>query len=67
VSLPFDKIGEKYLRHTEKIPLYLPFSKGRGFSMMAVNFFSTENVPGGGVYHSAVRVIIRGTAVLYVY
>jgi hypothetical protein len=35
--------------------------------MMAVNFFSTENVPGGEVYHSAVRVIIRGTAVLYVY
>ena len=35
--------------------------------MMAVNFFSTENVPGGGGYHSAVRVIIRGTAVLYVY
>ena len=54
-----------------KIPIYNVINVATGKpeiqDVVQLTFFSTENVPGGGVYHSAVRVIIRGTAVLYVY
>jgi hypothetical protein len=54
-----------------KIPIYTTVNVATGRpeiqEVVQLTFFSTENVPGGGVYHSAVRVIIRGTSVLYVY
>ncbi len=54
-----------------KIPIYdtvnLVTGKPEIKDVVQLTFFSTETGAGGAVYHSAVRVIIRGTTVLYVY
>lgn len=36
------------------------------FDVVHLTFFSKEQAPGGGSYHSYTRVIIRGTRVLYI-
>jgi hypothetical protein len=54
-----------------KIPLYdiinLTTGKPEIKSVVQLTFFSTETAANGSVYHSAVRVILRGNTVLYVY
>jgi hypothetical protein len=53
------------------IPLYdivnLVNGKPEIKDVVQLTFFTTEIAPGGIVYHSAVRLILRGTTVLYVY
>jgi hypothetical protein len=49
------------------IPFYNIQNLASGQEVVQLTFFSTETGAGGVVYHSAVRVIIRGTTVLYVY
>jgi hypothetical protein len=54
-----------------KVPIYNIVNVATGKpeiqDVVQLTFFSTETGPGGVIYHSAVRVIIRGTSVLYVY
>jgi hypothetical protein len=54
-----------------KIPLYdvtnLTSGKPELKNVVQLTFFSTEAAVGGATYHSAVRVILRGNTVLYVY
>ena len=53
------------------IPLYDTYNLTSGKpdikDVVQLTFFSTEISPDGKTYHSCVRVIIRGTTVLYVY
>jgi hypothetical protein len=55
----------------KKIPIYDTVNLVTGLpeikDVVQLTFFSTETGPGGVLYHSAVRLIIRGTTVLYVY
>ena len=55
----------------QRIPLYdtvnLVTGKPEIKDVVQLTFFSAETGSGGTVYHSAVRVILRGTTVLYVY
>jgi hypothetical protein len=54
-----------------RIPLYdtvnLSTGKPEIKNVVQLTFFSTETGQGGTTYHSADRVILRGTMVLYVY